>query len=49
MMKDASCMNCKHQGMQFCPFNKGYTGWADVFCSKHEWKVHSPEKMEASE
>ena len=49
MSEDASCMNCKHQGMQFCPFHKGYTGWDDVFCSKHEWKVQSSEKTQEAE
>lgn len=33
------CMNCEHQGMQYCPFNKGYTGWDDVHCNK--WEPHS--------
>lgn len=38
MSVERSCMTCKHQGMQYCPFHTGYTGWDDVYCSKWEAK-----------
>lgn len=41
MTTDVSCMTCKHRGMQYCPFHKGYTEWDDVYCSK--WEVQSSE------
>ena len=35
-MTEVSCMTCKHRGMQYCPFHKGYTSWDDVYCNKWE-------------